>query len=313
MNGNYEKLLGIISNSSGLSRNEIEFKVNAKREKISGMISPEGAAQIIAAELGIVFDNEKLKIVDLLPGMRKVNFIGKILNISPVRKYTTKNGQEGKVVNLIIADETSNVKVVLWDTNHISLIEHNHVGIQSVVEILNGTMRDEEIHLGGFSEFKPSNDSLENVKTERISKEKEISNLKTGDNSSLRAFIVQTFEPRAFTVCNECKRKVETDGDGFKCNEHGKNLGEKRFLMNFVLDDGTATIKAVAFHETLENFGFTEMEREAIGKQRENILGKEMIFSGSVRMNKFFNNTEFIVNNIKEVDADELINTLEKN
>ena len=83
--------------------------------------------------------------------------------------------------------------------------------------------------------------------------------------------------------------------------------------MNFVLDDGTATIRAVAFHETLSGLGFTEMEQEAIGKQRENILGKEMFFSGNARANKFFNNIEFIVNGIREINEDELISVLEKN
>ena len=313
MNGNYEKLVSIISKSSGLGKDEIEMKVNAKREKISGMISHEGAAQIIAAELGIAFDTEKIKISDLLPGMRKVNIVGKILNISPVRTFTTKNVQTGKVVNLFVADETSNIKVVLWDTNHISLIEQNQVGIQSVVDIINASMREEELHLGSFSEFKPSADLIVNVKTERISKEKEIADLKEGDNCTVRGFIVQTFEPRGFTVCNECKKKVEVENQDFKCAEHGKVSGDKRFLMNFVLDDGTATIRAVAFHETLEGFGFTEMEAEAIGKQRENILGKEMLFFGNARTNKFFNNLEFIVNGIREINEDELISSLEKN
>ena len=147
MNGNYEKLVAIISKSSGIGREEVERKITAKRDRISGMISPEGAAQVVAAELGISFDNEKLKIDELLPGMRKVNIIGKILAVSPVRTYTTKNGQEGKVVNLVVADETANIKVVLWDTNHISLIEKNEIGIESIVEIANATMREEEIHL----------------------------------------------------------------------------------------------------------------------------------------------------------------------
>lgn len=313
MNGNYEKLLSIISKSSGLSKGEIELKVNTKREKISGMISHEGAAQIIAAELGIAFENEKLKISDLLPGMRKVNIVGKILSVSPIRTFTTKNGQEGKVVNLVVADETGNIKVVLWDLHHIELIEKNQIANQSIVEISNGTMREEELHLGSFSEFKPSNDLINDVKTERVVKEKKISELKTGDNAAIRGFIVQTFEPRSFNVCPQCKKKVNPDGEVFVCLEHGKILEEKRFLMNFVLDDGSETTRAVAFHETLLGLGFKEMGQEAIGKHRENLLGKEMSFSGVVRLNKFFNNQEFIVSNAKEVNPDELIISLEKN
>lgn len=311
MNGNYEKLLSIISKSSGMEKNEIEQRVHAKREKISGMISFEGAAQIVAAELGISFDNEKLKISDLLPGMRKVNIVGKILDVSPIRTFTTKNGQEGKVTNLLVADETSNIKVVLWDLNHIRLIEENKIGIQSFVEISNATMREEELHLGSFSEFRPSAEFIDNVKTEKIVKEKKISELKTGDNVAIRGFIVQTFEPRGFNVCPQCKKKVNPENESFVCLEHGKVLEEKRFLMNFVLDDGSETTRAVAFHETLENL-FGKTEPENFGKQRENLLGKEMFFSGIVRLNKFFNNQEFIVSNAKEINIDELISVLEK-
>jgi len=63
---------------------------------LAGLISQEGAAQIVAAELGINFDNEKLKINELLPGMRKVNVVGKVINLFPVRTFTTKKGGRGK-------------------------------------------------------------------------------------------------------------------------------------------------------------------------------------------------------------------------
>ena len=124
MNGNYEKILDRVSRVSGIEREELERRVEMKRMKLSGLISREGSLQIIAAELGISFENEKLKINELLPGMRRINVSGKIISLSPVRIFKTKRGDEGKVVNLLVADETSNIKVVLWDTNHISLIEN---------------------------------------------------------------------------------------------------------------------------------------------------------------------------------------------
>ncbi|MBI4116724.1 hypothetical protein HY449_03185 [Candidatus Pacearchaeota archaeon] len=312
--GNYEKLVHLISKSSSLPRDEIEKKVVAKRERISGLISKEGAAQIIAAELGVSLDGGKLKIDELLSGMKKVNVVGKILNISPVRSFTTKNGKEGKVVNLIVADETSNVKVVLWDLNHIVKIEKNEISHESVVEITNGMMRENELHLGNFSEIKLSGEEIGEVKTARVVKEKKISELNMGDNAKLRAFIVQAFEPKPFNVCKECRKKAVQEGDYFTCAEHGKTIPEKRFLMNFVLDDGTGTIRAVAFHENLKNLGFADFENpEILARQREQILGKEMFFSGNVRMNKFFNNQEFSINAIEGINIDELIAVAGKN
>ena len=312
MDGNYERIVRKISSSSGLEVDDIERRVEAKRAKLAGLISREGAAQIIAAELGISFDNEKLKIDELLPGMRKVNVTGKVINLSPVRSFTTKSGDESKVCNLLLADETSNIKVVLWDTNHINLVENGQIKEGSVVEIVNASMRETEIHLGSFSEFKPSQEMISNVKTEKIVQEKNIIDFKNGMNVSVRAFIVQSFEPRFFYVCPECRKKAVSGSEGFVCAEHGKVAAEKRALINFVIDDGTETMRTVAFHEQLKNFGITEFENpEMLIQQRENLLGKEMIFSGNVRTNKFFNNNEFIIEDANEINVDGLISNLE--
>ncbi|MFW6233494.1 MAG: hypothetical protein ACOC3Z_02440 [Nanoarchaeota archaeon] len=313
-NGNYEKIILKLSESSGISREELERKVEAKRAKLAGLISKEGAAQVIAAELGISFDNQELKLEELLSGMRKVNTTVKILNLYPVRKYTNKSGQESKVVNMFVADETSNTKVVLWDTNHIELIENGTIKQGSVVDIRNASVRDEEIHLGSFSEFKLSNKIIENVQTERIVKEKPIKELKSGDNIKTRAFIVQSFAPKFFYVCPECKKKAVQDSTGYVCQEHGSVSPEKRALMNLVLDDGEETIRSVLFHDTLEEIGITNIDDEnMILQQRENLLGDEKFFIGNIRMNNYFNEPELIINNVENLDIDDLINNLENN
>ena len=309
---NYNKILDRISRTSGLEKEELERRVEAKRAKLAGLISKEGAAQIVAVELGISFDQEKLKINELLPGMRKVNVIGKIIQLFPVRTFT-KNGKEGKVVNFVIADETSNIRVVLWDIKHIALIENKQIEKGSVVEILNASMRDNEIHLGSFSDLKLSKEVLEDVKTEKMVKEKKIVEFRLQDSVSTRAFVVQSFEPKFFNVCPECKKKVNPEGENFVCVKHGKIAPEKRALINLVLDDGTESIRSVFFYDQLSKLGFRNLENtEEIIKQKQNLLGKEMIFFGNIRNNKFFNNPEFIVEDVKEVDLDRLIIDLEK-
>ena len=305
---NYERILEKIAKTSGIDKEEIERKVEAKRAKLAGLISKEGAAQVIAAELGINFDNEKLKIEELLPGMRKVNVVGKIITVFPVRSYKNNKGIESKVVNFILADDTSNTKVVLWDTNHISLIEKGEISEGSVIEIINGSMRSEEIHLGSFSDLKISKEKLKQVIEERVVNQKSINNFAVGDTTKTRAFIVQSFEPKFFYVCPECRKKAVQENDSFVCNEHGKVAPEKRALLNLVLDDGTETIRAVIFHDKLSGLGLSSPE----AFEKEKILGKEMIFSGNVRMNKYFNNPEFIIDDIQEIDLDKLIESLEK-
>ena len=67
-----------------------------------------------------------------------------------------------------------------------------------------------------------------------------------------------------------------------------KGCAGKRALINIVLDDGTGTIRAVLFHENLSKIGLNELgDVERLISQREDLIGKEMVFSGNVRMNKF--------------------------
>lgn len=313
MQGNYEKLLERIARSAGLMKEDVEKKVEAKREKLSGLISKEGAAQVVASELGISFESEKLMIDELLPGMRSVNLVGKVINLTPVRTFKTKRGDESKVTNLWIADETSNIRVVLWDTNHIELIEKGDVKEGTVVEISNGSMRDNELHLGSFSEFKLSSEDMDDVKTEKIVREKNIVDFRKGENTSVRAFVVQIFEPKFFNVCPECKKKVVQEGDVFSCGEHNKVIPEKRALVNIVLDDGTESIRSVIFHEKISSLGLTDLENSnLLLQQKQNLLGKEMFFTGNVRNNAFFNTPEFIIDDVKELNLDEVIQSLEK-
>lgn len=311
--GSYEKMLERIARSAGLMKEDVEKKVEAKRDKLSGLISKEGAAQVVASELGISFEGEKLQIDELLPGMRNVNIVGKVINLTPVRTFKTKRGDESKVTNLWIADESSNIRAVLWDTHHIELIEKGEIKEGSVIEISNASMRDNELHLGSFSDLKLSSEDLDDVRTEKIIREKKIVDFKKGENTSARAFIVQAFEPRFFNVCPECKRKVVLEGESFVCAEHGKVAPEKRALINIVLDDGTESIRAVLFHENIASLGFTNLdEPEKMSHQKDDLLGKEMVFIGNVRNNAFFNTPEFIVENVEELNLDEIIDQLEK-
>jgi hypothetical protein len=312
MEGNYERIIEKISKISGVEKEEIVRRIEAKRAKLSGLISKEGAAQVIAAELGISFDNEKLKIEELLPEMRKVNLVGKVMNVSPVRTFKTKKGDDGKVVNLFIADETSNIKVVLWDTNHIELIETGKITENTVIEIFNGSMRDNELHLGSFSELKLSSETINDVKTGKSFREKNILDLKNSDSAKIRGVIVQTFEPRFFYVCPDCRKKVVQENGNFVCAEHGNVAGEKRALFNVIIDDGTETIRAVAFHDALPGIGLTNLENPPeVIQQRENLLGKELFFYGNVRSNKLYNTPEFIIEKVEDINLDNLINSFE--
>lgn len=309
----YELLIEKISTASGLEISEIEKRVEEKKAKLSGLISKEGAAQIIAAELGISFEDQDLKINELMAGMRKVNVIGKIINLFPVREFE-KNGVKGKVANFVIADETGNTRVVLWDLKHISMIENEEIKQGDVVSIKNGSTRDSEIHLSGFSEISKSNEVMENVKTEREVNEVSLVDARQGQNVRIRGIVVQIFQPRFYSVCPECNKKVIAEGEGFNCAEHGKVNAKERGILNFVLDDATETMRVVMFSDQI-NLLIPEEDLKDAEKAmafRDDFLGTEVYLSGLVKRNQLFNNLEIVASNVEKVDVEKLIVELEK-
>jgi replication factor A1 len=304
---NYQKLVERIAKSANLDISEIERRVEAKKAKLSGLISKEGAAQIVAAELGINFDHERLKISEILNGMKRANIVGKVIRTFPVREFN-KNGREGKVASFILADETANIRVALWDTNHISLIENGKIGVNSVIEISGGNVRNNELHLSSFAELKLSEEKIENVVEQQITSERNLKDVSPGQNIKTRAVIVHAFEPRYFEVNPET---------GKKFTEADKNNGlkpKKRALLNITLDDGTETLRSVLFGDQINKLGLTDEEifsLEEYQKAKEKILGEEKYFSGQVRINAFSSTPEFSINQVEDIDLAGLIKELE--
>lgn len=309
MDENYKQLLNFVSQQSGLSSDEIDRRVEAKRAKLSGLISKEGALQVIAAELNINFENQPIKIVQIVPGMRKINIFGKIINLFPIKEYN-KNGKSGRIGSFVLADDTSNIRTVLWDENHIDLIANGKIYNEAIVEISNATIRNGELHLTSFSEIKTSSKKIDNVILQKPASKKEINKFSPNDSASTRAFIVQMFEPKFFNICGECRKKVSEIGE---CQIHGKVIPEKRALLSFVIDDGSESIRAVMFSDLLEKL-MTREELETpelFSIKKAELLGREMLITGQVRMNPMFNSKEFFVNAIEDLNLDKLIEELE--
>ncbi len=290
---NYGKLLDRIAGSAGVEKGEIERKVEAKRAKLSGLISKEGAAQIVAAELGIVFDNERLKISELVEGMKRANVVGKLIQVFPVREFN-KNGREGKVASFILADDSANTRVALWDLHHIELIEKGEIKEGDVVEIINGGVRQNgELHLSGFSDIKKSDEVIDEVVSGKQYNDIKIKDFKVGQDVNVRGIVVQIFDPRYF---------------------EDKTSGEKKAVVNLVLDDGTENIRGVLFGEDIKKLGFSQEEifsLEEFEAKKGEILGEEKHFLGNVRMNSFFNRAELVMNGVEDLNVGEVVKELE--
>jgi len=306
---NYDKLLERVSKASNLPIEEIERKIEAKKAKLSGLISKEGAAQIVAAEIGINLDMENLKLSEIFHGMKRANVLGKVIDVFPIREFKKKD-RSGRVVNLRIADDTSNARVVFWDESHIALVENGTITKDTVIQLSNVNVRNGELHLGSFSDVKISKEIIDRVVKDKIFDSAKLKDLKVGQNVRIRALIVQTFEPRYFEVCPECKKRA-VEGE---CKIHGKVEPLKKALLSIVLDDGSSTIRSVLFGEAINSLGFTDEEIFSLEKFTEKkgfIMGEEKMFYGTAKNNTLYNTVEFTIERHEPVDIDKLVKELE--
>ena len=112
----FEDMVAKIQESSQLSQDEIQDKIKKKMDQLSGLISKEGAAHIIANELGIkLFEpGGKKQIKGILPGMRNVTVVGKVQDVYEAREFSV-GSRQGRVGNFLLGDETGMIRVVLWN------------------------------------------------------------------------------------------------------------------------------------------------------------------------------------------------------
>jgi replication factor A1 len=108
---------------------EFEAAVEDKVEQMGGLADEETAAMLIAHELR---DEEVNSIADIEPGMDDVKFVAKVTSIGELRTFDRDDAddeqEEGKVVNLDVADETGTVRVSFWDRMAEDAVESLEVG-----------------------------------------------------------------------------------------------------------------------------------------------------------------------------------------
>jgi len=101
-----DEIVNKIIEEKGLSRRQVYDLIEKKKGLLSHMISEEGAADIVAKELGVNTyrgnEDEELALTigDLVPGMSNVTITGRTNKINPTREFVDKTGREGVVASL---------------------------------------------------------------------------------------------------------------------------------------------------------------------------------------------------------------------
>ena len=314
-----------IISSGKLSSEDLENKIKAKIAELSGLISEEGAAHIIANELGVQLvnpDKNKLKIKEVYAGMRNVTTTGKVVRKFDVREFA-KGDSVGKVCSIVLGDETGTIRVVFWN-EQVDQIKEVKEG--DILQVKDGYSRennnDREIHLGSKGEIviNPEGETVTSVRETNSFERKNIEQLQEGNgNAEILGTIVQVFDPRFFNVCPRCNKRV-TESEGiFRCTEHGEVEAKTNYVMNVVLDDGTGNIRGVLW-KNQTNHLLEKSDEEVLAYKNDaskfeevktDLLGEQFKFSGQVKKNEMFDRLEFNVRLVQKAKPEEEIARLE--
>lgn len=143
---NFEHMVGRIITESKLSHDDLMARIHGKQKELGGFVTMEGAANIIARELGIVFEHREpevrpLHIEDLIPSMSRVDIVGRVVRIREPREFHRTNGASGLVGSLSLQDRTGWIRLTLWD-DKTSLIKEGKIKKGDIIRVRNAYVRE---------------------------------------------------------------------------------------------------------------------------------------------------------------------------
>lgn len=143
-----------------LSPEQIRDLIDEKKRKVgAGYLTDQGALFLVAADLGISFDNVpkvQAGLKDIYVGAKDVTVTGRIMNIYPVHTFTKRDSNEQAATRTIVVyDKDARVKVKLWD-KQVNLPDEMGLQAGDIIKIIKGYVRSgldgkPVINLGSYS------------------------------------------------------------------------------------------------------------------------------------------------------------------
>jgi ssDNA-binding replication factor A large subunit len=326
-----DKIIDLIVEESELEEDGVREKVEEKMEEFSGLVSEEGAAHLVAKEHGVQISetaNEDLKIDNIVPDMRKVNFKARVVNISSLNTFERDDDEEdGRVQNLLLGDDTGTIQMTLWDEQTEIA---DKISEDDAIEISGAyTIEDDdgnaEIRLGDNAQVAMADEDEvpevdEETRQANTTTESSIRDVRSENSSyKVKGMLMAMYTNNPFyRVDPESGDTVRENDDGEFVTDEGKEVEEPnhRLAVSGVIDDGTGNMRAVFFGDTArELLGMSEEEEEdgdmdAVEDGVEEAIGKEIAVEGRTRHNDYFDSLEILVNDIEQIDIEQNIEEL---
>ena len=109
----------LLEQKSELTREIIEQKITEKKEKIgAGYLTDQGALFLIAADYGVTLTESsktEISLKDLYAGAKEISLETRVLNLSPTKQFSRKDGSTFDLRTMTVYDTGSTASVKLWD------------------------------------------------------------------------------------------------------------------------------------------------------------------------------------------------------
>ena len=109
----------LLEQKTELTREQVEEQIKLKKEKIgAGYLTDQGAIFLIASDYGVTL-SEPLKVEmslkDLYAGAKEISLETRVLNLSPAKQFSRKDGSPFYLRTMTVYDTNSTASVKLWD------------------------------------------------------------------------------------------------------------------------------------------------------------------------------------------------------
>ncbi|HIH46634.1 MAG TPA: single-stranded DNA-binding protein [Candidatus Nitrosotenuis sp.] len=265
----FETLLSkLLEMKSDLSRSDIENLIAKKKEKIgAGYLTDQGALFLVASDLGITISEppkSEISIKDLHAGAKEVTLQTRVLNVSPKKQFSRKDGSQFYLRNMTVYDKDSAVIVKLWD-DKANLPEMSNISPGDLIKIIKAYVKSDlngqlTVNIGSGSSIERTETTSSIPSIDSITKD--VSDLKEGDTNVVVSGILDG--PVTFSEFTNFKgipgtairlRLKGNNGNSLRAVLWGKNSSE----MPKVIPSGTKArligVKAKTNQQELEIHG----------------------------------------------------------
>jgi len=220
----------ILAQRKDLTRGEIESLIEEKKREAQDLLSDQGAARLVAEELLVETEPvavPSMMIRDLVAGLNDVTLTGKVLASEPVKDFVRQDGSTGRVVKILLSDETGKIECAVWDAKADLILKYGDLTGKPVT-VRHGYTR---AGLAGEVEFNAGERS-------EITVAPEVETLEAAKITSIGEIKEPAIELNVLGIVHSRPRLYEFDRNG-----------RKGAVLRTVLADGTGSMPFVAWNE----------------------------------------------------------------